>query len=190
MLDVACPACGETYHISQEHVGKSLRCRRCGRVFALQPAADGSAAGTTAAATARTAGSTGGSAPPRSAPRSAAPGAAPSAAAGGSAHPITVTDRDFAQTVLASPRPVLVDFWAPWCGPCRALAPAIEQLAQEYGGRVTFVKLNTDENQATMARYGVMGLPTLVLFKGGREAGRLVGLQPKANIKRALDQVA
>jgi thioredoxin 1 len=170
MLDVACPSCGETYHVAEEHVGRSLRCRNCDRVFEIaapQP-----------------------SSPPAEAATSPAAGARASAqGAAGPAKPIEVTDRDFAQRVLQSPRPVLVDFWAAWCGPCRALAPAVEQLAQEYAGRVTFAKLNADDNPGTTSRYGVMGLPTLVLFKGGREAGRLVGLQPKANIKRAIDQV-
>ncbi len=175
MLDVACPSCGERYHVAAEHVGRSLRCRRCDRVFevaALQPSSRPAAAASPAAGA-----------------RASVEGAGVQGAAA-PAKPIDVTDRDFAQRVLQSPRPVLVDFWAEWCGPCRALAPTVEQLAQEYAGRVTFAKLNADDNPGTTSRYGVMGLPTLVLFKGGREAGRLVGLQPKAAIKRALDQVA
>jgi thioredoxin 1 len=105
-----------------------------------------------------------------------------------SGHPVTVTDADFARTVLQSAQPVLVDFWAPWCAPCRALAPALEQLAAEYAGRVTIAKLNTDDNQRTMAQAGVQGLPTLVLYRGGKEVDRLVGLRPKPHIKQALDR--
>jgi thioredoxin 1 len=180
MLDVSCPSCGETYHVAEEHVGRSLRCRRCGNVFEIRaprtaPGAASAAASTSATTPAgRSTASTSAS----------SPGAGNGKAAG---HPVEVTDRDFEQLVLRSPQPVVVDFWAPWCPPCRALAPAVEQLAAEYGGRVTFAKLNTDDNPRTMSRYGVMGLPTLVLFKGGREVQRLVGLQPKPAIKRAVD---
>jgi thioredoxin 1 len=192
MLDVSCPSCGETYHVSEEHVGKSLRCRRCERVFTI--AAPAAAAASRQAVHAGQA-AYGGAVPAGTSVsetatngrQSTGQGAAPGS---GLTKPVTVTDADFTPAVLQSPQPVVVDFWAAWCGPCRAIAPAVEQLAQEYGGRVTFAKLNADENPRTMQRYGVMGLPTLVLFKGGTEVGRLVGLQPKANIKRAIDQVA
>jgi thioredoxin 1 len=102
---------------------------------------------------------------------------------------IDVTDQSFESEVVKSDKPVLVDFWAPWCGPCRAIAPAVEELAGEYGGTVGFAKLNTDENQQTMTRYGVMGLPTLLIFKGGEEVARLVGVRPKAKLKQAIDAV-
>ena len=100
------------------------------------------------------------------------------------------TDASFTADVLESDVPVLVDFWAAWCAPCRAIAPALEQLAAEYAGRTTIAKLNADENQRTMMRYGVQGLPTLLIFKNGQEVNRLVGLRPKPAIKQALDQVA
>ena len=175
MLDVSCPSCGEVYHVAQEHAGRSLQCRKCNTVFeAAAPAAKQSAG-------------------PASSASGVAGNAAQSnagAASAGGGKPVTVTDQDFASTVLESSVPVVVDFWAPWCGPCRALAPALEQLAGEYAGRATVAKLNTDENPSTMTRYGVMGLPTLLIFKGGQEVDRLVGAHPKANIKRALDKVA
>ena len=99
-----------------------------------------------------------------------------------------VADDTFELEVLKSSTPVLIDFWAPWCAPCRAIAPALEQLAAEYAGRATIAKLNADENQGTMMQYGVQGLPTLLIFKGGQEVGRLVGLRPKPQIKQALDR--
>jgi thioredoxin len=97
-----------------------------------------------------------------------------------------VTDATFAQEVERSPLPVLVDMWAEWCGPCRMIAPAIEQLAAELAGRVRVVKLNIDENPATPSRFGVRSIPTLLVFKDGREADRLVGAMPKQEILRRL----
>lgn len=176
MLNVTCPSCGDAYHVAQEHVGRSLRCRRCETIFEITAPTSPQTAPAASASTAHA----------TPAPHGAGQPAGPVS----TGKPVTVTDQDFARSVLQSSVPVVVDFWAPWCGPCRAIAPALEQIATEYAGRATVAKLNTDDNPGTMTRYGVMGLPTLLIFKGGQEVGRLVGLQPKANIKRALDQVA
>jgi thioredoxin 2 len=105
------------------------------------------------------------------------------------AKPITVTDATFAAEVECSPVPVLLDLWAPWCGPCRMIAPTIAQLASEMAGRVRFAKLNVDENPATAARFRVNSIPTLLVLKGGQEVDRIVGVQPKAEIARRLQQL-
>lgn len=102
--------------------------------------------------------------------------------------PLTVTDSSFSAQVEGSPIPFLVDMWAPWCGPCRMLAPAIEQLAVEMAGRVRVGKLNVDENPVTAQRFHVQSIPALLLFKGGREIDRMVGAQPKAEIVRRLER--
>jgi len=104
--------------------------------------------------------------------------------------PVTVTDATFSAEVERSPLPVLVDAWAPWCGPCRMVAPVIEELATEMAGRVRFAKLNVDENPATAARFAVQSIPTLLVLKGGQEVDRIVGVQPKAEIARRLARVA
>jgi thioredoxin 2 len=105
-----------------------------------------------------------------------------------SARPVTVTDASFAADVERSPLPVLVDAWAPWCGPCRTLAPAIDALAAEMAGQVRVVKLNVDDNPQTAARFNLRSIPTLLVFKGGREVDRMVGVQPKQEIARRLAQ--
>ena len=105
----------------------------------------------------------------------------------GRPHP--VTDASFAQDVERSPLPVLVDAWAPWCGPCHMIAPIIDQLAIELAGRVRVVKLNVDDNPRTAARFDLRSIPTLLVLKDGREVDRLVGVQPKQEITRRLEQV-
>ena len=107
----------------------------------------------------------------------------------GSVHPVTVTDANFAEEVERSPLPVLLDMWAPWCGPCRMIAPTIEQLATELAGRVKVAKLNTDENPMTGSRFNVRSIPTLLVLKDGKEIDRLVGALPKQEILRKLQAV-
>jgi thioredoxin 2 len=103
--------------------------------------------------------------------------------------PVTVTDANFASMVERSPLPVLVDMWAEWCGPCRMVGPVIDELAGTMAGRVRVAKLNVDENPATASRFGVQSIPTLLVFKEGREVDRIVGAQPKPEIVRRLEQV-
>ena len=103
------------------------------------------------------------------------------------AKPREVSDTTFDQEVLKSSKPVLVDFWAPWCGPCRMVAPVVEELAQEYDGKVEFVKLNTDDNPNTAVKYGIRSIPTLLVFKGGQPVGQINGFRPKSDLKQRLD---
>jgi thioredoxin 2 len=103
--------------------------------------------------------------------------------------PVVVTDASFAAEVERWPLPVLVDAWAPWCGPCRQLAPAVDALAAEMAGRLRVAKLNIDENPRTAARFQIRSIPTLLVLRAGREVDRLVGLQPRAEIARRLERV-
>ncbi|MFJ9693023.1 thioredoxin [Kitasatospora sp. NPDC101183] len=100
---------------------------------------------------------------------------------------ITVTDANFAAEVLESDKPVLVDFWATWCGPCRQVAPVLEDIAAEHGDKLTIAKLDVDANQVTAAEYNVISIPTLILYKGGQPVKQITGARPKAALLRELD---
>jgi len=98
-----------------------------------------------------------------------------------------VESTNFDAEVLASDVPVMVDFWAPWCGPCKMLTPIIEGLAEEYSGKVKIVKVNVDDNQQLASRFNIRGIPTVLVFKGGEVTSTMVGLQPKEQLMQALD---
>ena len=100
---------------------------------------------------------------------------------------VHVTDARFDQEVLKSPTPVLIDFWAPWCAPCRAIAPIIDDLAGEYSGRLKVVKMNVDDNPQTPGRYGVRGIPNLLIIKGGQVKEQIIGAVPKGTLVKAVD---
>ena len=99
-----------------------------------------------------------------------------------------VTDSSFQEEVLNSELPVLVDFWAPWCGPCRMVTPVVEEIAEQYKGKVTVVKLNTDENPNVASQYGIRSIPTLMIFKGGQRVDMVVGAVPKTTLAQTLEK--
>ena len=104
-------------------------------------------------------------------------------------HPKAVTDGDFQQEVLESDTPVLVDFWAEWCAPCKMVAPILDELAEEYDGRVKFTKLDVDSSPQIAVQYGIRSIPTLLVFKGGSPVSQVVGAVPKGEIKKRIDSV-
>ena len=101
---------------------------------------------------------------------------------------LQVTDASFKQDVLESDVPVLVDFWAPWCGPCRMVAPVVDEIAQQYEGQVKVVKLNTDENPNVASKFGIRSIPTLMIFKGGQRVDMVVGAVPKTTLANTLEK--
>jgi len=107
-----------------------------------------------------------------------------------SPHIVTLTQDNFSQQVLQSQTPVLVDFWAEWCGPCKMIAPLLDELADEYDGKVKVGKVNVDEQQSLAAQYGVRAIPTLLLFQNGQVAEQIVGARGKRDLKASLDKVA
>jgi len=105
-------------------------------------------------------------------------------------HLLTVTDGDFDEQILKSNLPALVDFWAAWCGPCRTVGPVVAELAGEYAGKIKVAKLNVDDNKQTPGKYGIRGIPTLILFKDGQVVDQIVGAVQKSKIKELLDKVS
>jgi thioredoxin 1 len=116
-------------------------------------------------------------------------GAELAAAGEDGAGPIHISDDSFADVILKAPVPAMVDFWAPWCGPCRMVAPIVEDLARDYGERLVVAKINTDENDRVASEYGIMGIPTLILFRDGQEVDRVVGFAPRQVLQERLEAV-
>ncbi len=101
--------------------------------------------------------------------------------------PVEIEEKTFDEKVLQAELPVLVDFWAPWCGPCRMVSPVVEELSEDYDGQVSFVKVNVDEAPKVASRYGIMSIPTLMLFKKGEPVDTIIGFRPKEELKKSLD---
>jgi thioredoxin 1 len=102
---------------------------------------------------------------------------------------VTLTDKNFNEEVINSQTPVLVDFWAVWCGPCQMIGPIVAEIAQEFEGKIKVGKMNVDENQATAAKYGIRGIPTLLFFKGGELMNQVVGVQPKTKLVELINKI-
>ena len=105
------------------------------------------------------------------------------------AAPFVTTDADFGEKVLESDLPVLVDFWAEWCAPCKMIAPIVEELSEEYDGKLRFAKLDVDSNRTTVTTYNIIGMPTLLIFKDGKPVGQIVGAFPKGVLKQKIDSI-
>ena len=102
--------------------------------------------------------------------------------------PVEIEEAKFEEAVLKAAKPVMVDFWAPWCGPCKMVAPVVEELASDYDGQVSFIKINVDDNPQLASQYGVMSIPTLIIFKEGQPVSNIVGFRPKNELKKSLEE--